>query len=464
MSITHTSNISAFLTETKYLIRLAAPLFIGQFCTSALGLVDTVMSAKVGNIDLAAISLGTTFWTPILLFCLGITLGLAPIVAHLNGSKKNEKIPGMVFNTIYPVTFFTILSMIFLIFAPSYFLQLTNCEPELIEKTQQYLYYIATAFPAIAIFNILKNAVEGLAITIPAMIIAIITIVLNIPLNYIFIYGKLGIEPMGAVGCGLATSIVTWISVILMLLYCKFSKKVCFYNFLLKWQPLKLETIKYLCIVGLPISIALIIETFSYAILGYAVTPFGSTTVAAHQIANIMCIITFMLPISMANAMAIKVSQHLGEGSKMRVVRSIKSCLALSLLVILPIAIIIFIKRADIINLFTQDPEVIKIVTPLFIFLLVYQLQDSFFGTTMGILRGFKDTKFLMIANFLILWVFCIPLGCVMGYTDILGQKYEIYGLWGAIVIGYYIMTIVFTLRSRILYKNIHKYMPNQIL
>ena len=83
MSITNNTTISAFWRESISLLRLSIPIFIGQFCTQTLGLIDSIMAAKVSDVDLAAISLGSTYWGPLLLFSLGITFALAPITAQL---------------------------------------------------------------------------------------------------------------------------------------------------------------------------------------------------------------------------------------------------------------------------------------------------------------------------------------------------------------------------------------------
>src|SRR5574344_1968849 len=450
MSITYSNSFEAFINETKNLLRLAVPIFIGQLCKSCLVLIDSIMSAAVGTVDLAAISLGATFWMPTILFGIGVTTGLAPIVAQLNGSNNGHKIPAVVHNSLFPILVIIVLTSLFLVFVT---------EEELKAKTVDYLFYIALAAPAIILFNVLKNTVEGLSIAVPSMVIGIATLILNIPINYIFIYGKFGMPAMGAVGCGLATAAVSWAALFMMYGYCIFSKKLSNIRLWQKFYAFDKQTIQHICAVGLPISIALIIETFSYAVLGYAITPFGSKTVAAHQIANVTCILVFMIPLSLASAIAIRTSQSLGEGSKSRAKRAFFSGLSLGLIFILTTAVIVYINRFNIISVFTTDPEVIGIAAPLFIAILIYQFQDAFFGATLGVVRGFKDTKFLMIVNIIIMWGIGIPLGYLLGLTEYFGKCYGIYGMWGILVVCYYLMTITFSLRSWWLFKNVSLYL-----
>lgn len=454
MSLTYTSNLSAFLREAVNILRLSIPIFIGQFCTHALGLIDSLMAAKVSDIDLAAISLGSTFWGPLMLFSIGITFALAPITAQLKGSKQNYRISGMTFNAMVPVLITTILVMITIITTPRFLLSMTDCEPQLIDITCDYLLYVAPGLLGIALYNILKNTAEGLAITTPAMIIAILAVFLNIPLNYIFIYGKFGLPAMGAVGCGIATSIVGWFMFGAMMLYCKFGSKIKDFQFLLKKQPIDKIAIRQLVRVGLPISTALVLETFTFCIIGYLIANFGSKAVAAHQIANIVCVLVFMIAASFANSIAIRIGHSLGEGSVLRVFRTVKTGLTLAVIFVLTSAFFVFKYRYLIIDQFSTDPEIIKLAAPLFICLLAYQIQDGFFGTSHGILRGFKDTKFLMLVNLIVLWPLVIPIGSILAFTDLFGIKLGMYGLWGTLICGYYVMTIAMWVRSLWLLKH----------
>jgi MATE family multidrug resistance protein len=458
MSLTNTTNIQAFLHESKNLLKLAFPIFIGAFCNSCLGLIDTLMASDIGTVDLAAVALGSTIWMPFCLFCFGIPYVLAPISAHLHGAKRENEIAKTVYNSLFPSIFFTILAMLILIYLPKYILG--HVEIELALKTCDYLFYMALGLPGTVLFHILKNTSEGVSYASPSMIIGIICLILNIPVNYIFIYGEFGAPKMGAVGCGIATTFVNWLSFFIMIVYIKKSAKLKDLKIFSKLEKIDLSQIIYVCKIGLPISFSFIIEVLTFCILGYGATPFGTEAVAAHQIANIVAIITFMVPMSMCGALAIRVGNSLGEGSYPRTKRAIISCLSLSFIFIIPIAIGVFACKEHIIHIFSYDPKVTQIATSLFIFILIWQLQDSFFGTATGILRGFKDTKALMYVNLVAFWIFGIPAGYLIGHTDyIFSKPQEIIGMWGTITTCYVVITIVLWIRSFNLLKNRHKYL-----
>ena len=166
-----------------------------------------------------------------------------------------------------------------------------------------------------------------------------------------------------------------------------------------------------------------------------------------------------MVPMSMCGALAIRVGNSLGEGSYLRTKRAIISCLSLSFIFIIPIALCVFACKEHIIHIFSHDPKVTQIATSLFIFILIWQLQDSLFGTATGILRGFKDTKALMYINLVALWILGLPAGYLIGHTDyIFNKPLEIVGMWGTITTCYVIITILLWIRAFILLKNKHKY------
>lgn len=472
------STSHSFWAECKDLFKLAAPIFVAQFCTQALALIDSIMAAQAGELQLAAVSLGSAFWSTIILLCLGITFALAPITAQLKGAGNSERIALTVWNALYPLSVVTIFSMAVVILFPEKLLLAVGSEPQLAALTQKYLWYVAPAFPALVLFNILKNTLEGLTITKPGMLVAFSITLLNIPLNYFFINGiqfqqVWYLEPMGAAGCGAATTVVAWFGAIVLFIWSRHHQTTKTLKLLQQRERFSLDTVKLLCRTGFPISFAYIIETFSYSAIGYAAASFGSRVVAAHQIANIVCIMAFMLPIALSNAIAIKTGYALGQKSNLAVRRAIHSGLAVSLVLVLSLAVVIFSLRYQIIAAFTQVAETAAIAAPLFICILAYQLQDSFYGTGLGILRGFRDNSTLMKINFVVLWLIVLPLGVWLGFyapdwRNFTGASsaeatfgYGIYGFWSALVFGYYLMSIGFWLRIKHLLKHTKQYMEN---
>ena len=414
--------------EIKELSRIAIPIFIGQLSSSLLGVIDTVMSSSLGVTDLSAISLGCTFWIPLSLICIGIPLGLSPIIAHLLGKNNTADIPKYVYNAMFPILIIVFISILLLIFAPSVLLGLqTKLSAEVTHKATKMVAW-------------------------PTMFIGLMSLVLNVPLNYVFMYGKFGLPAMGAVGCGVATAIVSWISLLVIFLYCKYNRELKEYKLLQRREQLDFKVISYIFRIGFPVSIALLIENFTYHIFGYATGFFGNTIVAAHQIANVVTILVAMLPVAVSTAEAVRISNYLAIGSRTKATISIKGALIIAHCSIIPVGLLVFFNRYEIIGVFTDNKELISLASPLFTAILIFQMQDALFGTALGIVRGFKDTKSMMIINFVILWCFGAPAGYFAGFTDFFGKPYGLYGLWGVLVVCYCCITLAFCIRSLYLF------------
>ncbi len=449
----------ALKKEVKSLTRLAGPIFISQICTSILGVTDSLMAGGVGTVDLGAIALGVSFWMPISLFCFGIAFSLSPITAHLWGASKYHKIAPLSFNAIYPSLIAVILGMFALQILPE--ILLNSIDPLLAQKAANYLFWMSYALPALQLFYIIKSTIEGVSIAVPGMVIGIITCILNIPMNWICTYGKFGMPEMGAPGCGLATAIVSWFSLLCIIFYCKRSKKLNKLNISI-WNHFhkpNRSDISQICRVGLPISGAAIIETCIFALMSYALARFGSATVAASQIASTVYTMAFMIPLSMSNATSIRVGQCLGRGSIPLAKLASLSGFIVSAVIVIPFMFLIYMNRYTIISWFSSDPEVVAIAAPLFLFVLGYQTQDPFFGTAQGILRGFKDTRTMLVFNILILWGIAVPLGYLVGITDTFGKAFGVQGIWAVVVSSYYLMTIAFLFRDVWLFKHGKRYL-----
>ena len=443
--------------EIMQQLHLAIPILIGQLSTSLLGFIDTIMASNLGMTDLAAIAVGCSFWIPFSLLCIGLCLGLSPIIAQLLGQNNPEEIPKYTHNALFPLMIVTAFSMIFLLIMPSFMLKYTNLGPEVIDKAVKYIDLVVIALPGLSLYHLLKNTAEGVMVAIPTMIIGLVSVLMNIPLNYIFMYGKLGIPEMGAVGCGVATAIIAWTSFGIIYLYCRYNSRLKDFNILRKKENTDFSIIKHVSRIGFPVSVALLIENCTYYIFGYATGFLGTQYTAAHQIASIISVMVFMLPVAVSTAEAIRISNNLAVGSKSMALLSVKATAIISHAIILPVCFSIFFFRHEIISFFTEDPALHKLAAPLFFAILAFQVQDALFGICLGIVRGFKDTKTMMLVNFVVLWCMSAPLGYLIGFTDFFGRKYGLYGLWGILVFCYWSLTIAFGARSIYLFRH-HKF------
>lgn len=186
-------DFSAYKVEAKKLLLIALPILLAQIAQNSMGLVDTIMSGRVSSADMAAISVGASIWFPLVLFGHGLLLALPPTISYLNGSGKRDQIAHQVRQGIW-IILFSCLPLGILIYYSNLVFDYMQVEDHLKEITIGYLHAMIWGLPAYLLMINFRCLNDGIAKTKPAMVITFLGLGLNIPLNYIFIYGKLGIQ------------------------------------------------------------------------------------------------------------------------------------------------------------------------------------------------------------------------------------------------------------------------------
>lgn len=201
-----------YISEARLLLALAIPVILAQIAQTAMGFVDTVMAGGYSATDMAAVAIGTSIWLPAILFGHGLLLALTPVIAQLNGSGRRERIAHQVRQGFWLAGFVSVLIMLVLWNAGYIIRSMENIDPALADKAVGYLRALLWGAPGYLFFQVARNQCEGLAKTKPGMVMGFIGLLVNIPVNYIFIYGHFGMPELGGVGCGVATAAVYQIS------------------------------------------------------------------------------------------------------------------------------------------------------------------------------------------------------------------------------------------------------------
>lgn len=191
-----------YIVEARSLLALAIPVVIAQLSQTAMGVVDTIMAGSVSATDMAAVAVGTSIWLPAILFGHGLLLALTPTVAQLNGSGRRSQIAHQVRQGFWLALCVSVLIMLVLYNSDHVIKQMDNIDPVLAQKAVGFLHAIMWGVPGYLFFQVLRNQCEGLSKTKPGMVIGFVGLLVNIPINYIFIYGKFGAPALGGVGCG----------------------------------------------------------------------------------------------------------------------------------------------------------------------------------------------------------------------------------------------------------------------
>lgn len=423
------------VTELRALIWLALPIIAAQMAHTLLGFVDTAMAGRVSALDLAAVALGNSFWVPTFLFLTGVLMIITSKVAANNGTGHNERSGPLVRQGAWLGVIIGILCCGFL-FSVEPILHWMDVQPELTAITMGYLKGVALGFPAVALYQALRGLSDGLSQTKPTMLIGFLGLALNIPANYILVYGKLGFPAMGAVGCGVATALVMWFMLGCMLVYLKRSSlyNACRLFERFDWPRWKEQ--RHLLGLGLPIGIALFAETSMFCLIALLIGGLGAVVVASHQVALNFSSLTFMVPFSLGLAITVRVGHNLGLNGARAGLFAAKMGMGVALLFACIAASLMFGLADWIPRMYTNDQAVISLASQLFVYAAIYQFSDAIQVACAGALRGYQDTRLPMVLTLIAYWLIGLPSGYVLALTDLLGPAQGPAGFWQGLIIG----------------------------
>jgi MATE family multidrug resistance protein len=283
---------------------------------------------------------------------------------------------------------------------------------------------------------LIRSFCEGFGLTRVVMKIGVLGLLCNIPLNYIFIYGKFGLPAMGGVGCGWATSIVMLVMLLAGGFYLWRSPAFTVAAPLGQWQRPNLRATRQFLHLGFPIGVSLLIEVSMFSLIALLLAPRGDITVAAHQITMSFTGLTFMLPLSIALAITIRVGHLTGARDFPQARRSGYTGILLALgCALISCSFMLFFAH-DIASLYSPNPVVITLAAQLLTIAAFFQFSDSIQVAAAGALRGYKDTSIPLLLVFVAYWLIGMPAGYLLGLTDLLGPAQGAHGFWYGLVLG----------------------------
>lgn len=440
-----------YKNEAKVLFKLSIPVIIAQLAQTGITFVDTILAGHYSDIALSGVALAVSIWLPTILFGQGLLSVLTPIVANLNGAGQRQQIAdhtrqGLVIATVLSIFLMTILYHSDKLIALRTSMD-NDIDPEMIHVAVYFLRSIMWGVPGFLYFLVYRFQCEGLSNTKPTMYVMFIALIANIPINYMLIYGKLGLPAFGGIGCGITGAIIFWLMFILIKCYVMMTPnqrdiRNTPFNTLFNYKILK-----RIIILGIPLALAYFFEVSLFAIIALMIAPLGKTVVASHQIVFALSSMTFTLPLSLGVATSIRVGYLLGKQQILyaKLTSYISLLIAFSLSLIVAIILVVF--RQFFITWFTDDISIIQISLHLIILLAIYQVFDYLQVTASNILRGYKDTKSIFYITLVSYWLIGLPLGYILGLTNIITEPLGAAGFWISIIFGLLFASVLLIIR-----------------
>ncbi|MBK5280072.1 MAG: MATE family efflux transporter [Bacteroidia bacterium] len=410
---------------------LAYPVMLSMLGQVMTAVADSVMIGWTGATPLAASSFANVFFSIPLFFGIGVSYAITPLVAEAAGAKNSLSIietlrHGLLINLLVG---FGLVGLIFLV-EPFMF---SMGQPEdVVTLGIPYLSIIAVSIIPTMIFQTYRQFAEGLERTRMAMVIVIGSNVLNITLNYIFIFGKFGFPELGLNGAGWATLIARVVMAVGMMFYIFYGKKFLAYRKGFSFGKYSKALISKMLHIGLPAGSQFIFEAGAFGFSALMMGWLGTTALAAHQIAINLATISYMTTSGLGAAAAIRVGNFLGKRDKQNLRASAFTMIWMAVVLMSAWALLFIFGRYFLPELYIDDPVVIQLTASLLIIAAFFQLSDGIQVVCAGALRGLQDVKVPSLLIFVAYWVIALPLGYVLAFPLGLGAN----GIWIGLSIG----------------------------
>jgi len=436
---------SAYRTEIKTLGLLSLPMVFTQLSQMGMGVADALMAGQVGAVDLAGISLGGSLFWPMMLGASGLIMAVTPSVSQLHGAGRTADTGEVVRQGLWLALLGGGLALLVLSFAQTFF-ETAGVDPKGIPVAVEYLSWVRWGLLPVLGYFALRYLCDGLSWTLPAMLIAGGALILKIPLNYLFIFGfsigEYHFSAMGGAGAGPSTAIVMTCELIAMLLVVRFSR-IRSSGFWDKFSWPRIDEITRLLKLGVPISLAMFAEMAIFSAITLLIGRIGVEAVASHQVATSVSGVVFMIPLALGMAASIRVGYNVGREDYAAARRSGYVAIGLSLGVSVLSVLVLLLWRSQIAGLYSTEVAVLGTATTLLLFAAVFQPFDSLQVTSIGALRGYKDTRHPMLVALFCYWVVALPIGVILGFGLLGLPELGVYGFWTALVVGLSLAAIV---------------------
>lgn len=429
-------------------LRIAFPVILSFAGQQLVQVVDTIMVGRLGAVQLSAVSLSSSIIINVMMIGLGIAMALTPLtgIHYARGEKEQCSIlfkNSFLLNILMSFALCTLLCLI------NPMLQHFGQPQSVLDALDGYYYCVTFSLIPYLIFMTFKQYLEGLGNTFYAMLITVGCNVLNVVLNFGFIYGYMGFPELGVTGAGVATLIsrLTMPAAIVVVICLKKEFK----SYFVSSQPsswfsvFRISIFSSLFKVGYPIATQMTIELFSLTFMTIMMGWLGEKTLAANQIVQTMIGFSFMIANGVAAASTILVSHDYGRKDYASIKNHAYSAIHLGIAIMVFFALFYALGGEMLARIFSTDEDVIAITTELFLVVAVFEIFDGTQVTTLGALRGLTDVKRPMYYALVCYLLVEIPVGYVLGFKVGLGAI----GIVGGFMSGLILAATLFLMRFR---------------
>jgi MATE family multidrug resistance protein len=417
--------------------RLAGPVATAELGWMAMGLVDTMMVGRVSAEAIGAVSIGSHLFFAIAIFGMGMLLGLDYLVAHAFGAGRIADARRALVQGVYLSAMLSVvLTAVVLIVLPR--LESLGIRPEIARQAVPYLRALLWSLLPLLLYATLRRYLQALGMVRVVMVALVSANVINALVNWVLVFGHLGFPAMGAEGSGWATSMSRVYMFVFLLISVIRHERRAEGGMSLPWR-FDAKRLFELMRLGLPSALQTGLEVGVFTAATILAGSLSAVQLAAHQVALGAAAFSFMVPLGISSAAAVRVGQAMGRIDAIGAARAGWTALLLGGGFMSGAAVAFIVAPSWIIRIFTNDAAVLQTGVALLGVAAVFQLFDGLQVVATGVLRGTGDTRTAMLANLAGHWLLGLPVGYALCFWYGAG----VVGLWIGLCTGLVIVSIV---------------------
>jgi MATE family multidrug resistance protein len=374
-------------------------------------------------------------------------MALQPVVAQLDGAGNRSE-GGAAARQGMWIAIAISIPFVLILLSGGQLLQWMAVGEDIVPTAIRYMDAISWGAPAICLLLMLRFFSEGSGFTRPTMYMGLLGILLNVPLNYVLMFGKLGFPQLGAQGCGYATSIVIWAQLLMIFFYVRWHAHFKEFELFKRWDWPRWEAISKLLRIGLPIGTTIFVEGSLFIGAALLIARLGALPASAHLIAINFSALMFMIPLGLASAVTTRVGNALGRGEP----EAARYAGLIGLLIVLFTqtlsAATMLLVPEFIVRIYTSDLAITPIAVRLLFYSAIFQYADGIQICAAGALRGLKDTVAPMFINIVAYLLIGLSVGYYLTFNRAMGPA----GMWIGMIFGLSIGAVL--LLARFLFKS----------
>ena len=434
--------LQSYRTHVKTTFLIAYPVMLSQLGHILVGVADSMMVGALGAEPLAAVSLANGLFSLGLMFGIGVSIAITPLVAAADGGDTTHD-QSQIFRHGLVINMVAGLALAGILAGSAYLLPWFDQPPRVVELTIPYLMIIALSMVPFMLFQTFRQYAEGLSFTRTAMVVTLSANLLNVLLNYLLIYGYAGFPEMGLNGAGVATLVSRVVMAGVMTFYVLRSPWF-------QWSPVRVRSLQKALVsrmlkIGVPTGFQYIFEVGTFSFASIMMGWLGTRALAAHQIALNLAAVSYMVATGLAAAATVRVGNQLGQRDMPNLRRVGWSALLMSTVLMSVSAGIFLVFNHALPRLYVNEAAVIELAASLLVIAAFFQLSDGIQAVALGILRGMADVKIPTLITLVAYWGVGLPIAYLLAFPVGWGPQ----GVWVGLLISLTLAAVLLVRRFR---------------